>query len=164
MQTQNKKWFVGALLFIGIIVIAIVIANFVRLYTNMPSKAEVLDVANGLLQEAPVVREVIEGSLVPQTQTQTKDMTSDSHSEVLSDTPETTPEPTPETSGAVDWLTPGQRQMLRTLGVDESSLPAVLTPELEACFVSKIGQERVDAIKGGDTPTLIEGMRAVSCL
>ncbi len=154
MQTQNKKWLAGILVFIGIIAIGTVIANFVRLYTSMPSKAEVLDVAGGLLQETPTVKQVIEGSLVPQNQT------SNDIPQVSPDTPERVSEEVVE----ADWLTPGQRQMLATLGVDESALPKTLTPELEACFIGKIGQERFDAIKAGDTPTLIEGMKAVTCL
>ncbi len=65
---------------------------------------------------------------------------------------------------ATDWLNPEQRAMLATLGIDESSLPATLTPALEACFVDALGQTRVDAIKAGETPSVFEAMRAMPCL
>jgi hypothetical protein len=159
METKKAKVFTGVLLFIGIIAIGAVVFNFVRLYTSMPSRSEVLDFANNALFDTQEVGEPIEGSLVPVT---------DGEIDTENGTPTTLPTaadaPANDEVVRHDWLTAGQRAMLETFGIDESALPATLTPELEACFDAKIGEVRVEAIKAGDTPTMVEGMKAIACL
>jgi hypothetical protein len=68
------------------------------------------------------------------------------------------------TTTSNDWLTPGQRQLLATFGIDVASLPQELTPVLRACLVEAWGEVRFSLIISGETPTVFEGARAVSCL
>ncbi len=153
MEPSRKKLIAGVIVFIGVIGIVAVVYTFVQLYTSMPSKAEVMDFATEAMDSLPEAADVITGSLVPDAATP---------SDTSSETPTTLP--TTETPASADWLTPEQREILATLGIDEADLPAVLTPELEACLVDKIGADRVAAVKAGDTPTVIEGVRAATCL
>lgn len=57
-----------------------------------------------------------------------------------------------------------QEQNLRSIGVDVSALPNEITPEMEDCFVQKLGQERVDAIKSGSQITATDYLKARGCL
>jgi hypothetical protein len=136
-----------------VIGIVAVVYTFVQLYTSMPSKAEVMDFATGAMDSLPEAADVITGSLIPDAATP-----SDTSSEIP------TTLPTTEASAPADWLTPGQRETLAALGIDEADLPATLTPALEACLVDKLGADRVAEVKAGDTPTVIEGVRAATCL
>ncbi len=56
-----------------------------------------------------------------------------------------------------------QEAALRSLGIDPGAVNSV-TPEQEACFVRTLGQERVDAIKGGAVPTPVDYVKARECL
>ncbi len=156
MEPSRKKLIAGGIVFVGVIAIGVVIYNFVQLYTSMPSRAEVMNFANDAVDALPEGIEAVTGSLVPD-QGRTATVPGDTMlpGSVSADT---------ETVPAGDWLTPGQRAMLSTLGIDEADLPATLTPELETCFVEKLGRERVDAIKAGETPTVVEGVKAATCL
>jgi hypothetical protein len=49
-------------------------------------------------------------------------------------------------------LTASQEDALELIGVDPGVLPSEITREQEACFVAKLGAERVLAIKAGATP------------
>jgi hypothetical protein len=57
-----------------------------------------------------------------------------------------------------------QEATLESLGVDPTDLPTQITPEMEACFVSKLGEARVIEITAGDTPTFTEFIQVQSCL
>ena len=61
-------------------------------------------------------------------------------------------------------LTPDQEQTLEKFGVDPTKLPTQITPAMEACFTAKLGEERVNAIKGGEAPTAVDFFKAQSCL
>lgn len=61
-------------------------------------------------------------------------------------------------------LSPAQEKALETFGIDPATVPTTFTPEQEACFVEKLGQERVDEIKAGDSPTAAEFYKAKSCI
>lgn len=61
-------------------------------------------------------------------------------------------------------LSPAQEKALETFGIDPATIPSSITPEQEACFVEKLGQERVDEIKAGDSPTATEFFKAKSCI
>lgn len=73
-------------------------------------------------------------------------------------------DPFPTPLGAPTFLSDSQRAALEAVGVDTSTLPTTLTPELEACFVTAIGRERVDAVIAGDTPSIMEMLKAKHCL
>jgi hypothetical protein len=155
MEPSRKKIIAGTIVFLGVIGVVAVIYNFVQLYSTMPSRSEVMDFATGAVDALPDTADPITGSLVPDS-----GETSASGGDTILPTSETVA----PTENAQDWLTPGQRAMLSTLGIDEADLPPTLTPELEACFVEKLGRERVDVIKSGETPTVIEGIKATTCL
>jgi hypothetical protein len=60
-------------------------------------------------------------------------------------------------------LSPAQEKTLQTFGIDPSTLPTQITPEMEQCFIAKLGSARVEAIKSGSTPTAAEFYAARSC-
>lgn len=57
-----------------------------------------------------------------------------------------------------------QKKTLEEYGVDISRLPSNISPEMEACFVEKLGKERANEIVKGDSPTATEVFKASSCL
>jgi hypothetical protein len=61
-------------------------------------------------------------------------------------------------------LTPNQAAALQKLGVDPSKLPTQITPAMEACFTTTLGQTRVNEIKAGAAPTPLDLFKAKSCL
>lgn len=61
-------------------------------------------------------------------------------------------------------LSESQEDILETFGIDVSSLPRELTPEMEQCFIDKLGQERVNEILEGATPNVIDFFKAKSCI
>ncbi len=61
-------------------------------------------------------------------------------------------------------LTSGQEDALELIGVDPSVLPNEITAEQEACFATKLGAERVAAIKAGATPEVLEIFKAKECM
>jgi len=61
-------------------------------------------------------------------------------------------------------LSSSQEKTLETVGIDPASVPSSFTPEQEACFVSVLGQARVDEIKAGDSPSIAEALQAKACL
>lgn len=75
-----------------------------------------------------------------------------------------------DTSGAVvptnthPLLNEEQQKTLEKYGVDVSQLPSSINPEMEACFVEKLGKERTQEIVGGDSPTATEFFKSRSCL
>lgn len=73
--------------------------------------------------------------------------------------------PVAEGSAATEFtLSPAQREALISLGVDPALVPTSVSPEQEACFVSVFGAGRVDEIKAGAVPTVIEFVSANKCL
>ena len=61
-------------------------------------------------------------------------------------------------------LSDSQEAILEKIGVDVSSLPSTITPEMETCFVEKLGQSRVDEIVAGESPGIFDALKAESCL
>lgn len=57
-----------------------------------------------------------------------------------------------------------QENILRSAGIDPASLPSSISPEMEKCFAEKLGQDRVDEIKAGAEPGMIDLYKANSCL
>jgi hypothetical protein len=60
-------------------------------------------------------------------------------------------------------ITKGQEAVLKSAGIDAESITS-FTPEQEACFVEKFGEQRVDEIKAGSTPTMSEIFEGRDCL
>lgn len=86
----------------------------------------------------------------------------DSAAETTSDTPDT--EPDTAVPDANPNLSPSQEKALETFGVDPAVVPSSITPEQEACFIEKLGAERVNEIKAGDAPTATEFFKAKDCI
>jgi hypothetical protein len=61
-------------------------------------------------------------------------------------------------------LNASQEAALEKFGINPANIPSQITPEQEACFVEKIGEQRVQEIKAGDTPTAIEFFKAKDCI
>ncbi|MBD3208369.1 MAG: hypothetical protein GF370_02870 [Candidatus Nealsonbacteria bacterium] len=69
-----------------------------------------------------------------------------------------------EEQGGHPLLDEEQEAMLETFGIDVDGLPSEITPEMEACFIEKLGEQRVNEIVEGATPTPLDFFRAKSCL
>lgn len=61
-------------------------------------------------------------------------------------------------------LTPEQASTLQQFGIDPSTLPSKITPEMEACFYQTLGTQRANAIKAGAEPTAADFLKARACL
>jgi len=61
-------------------------------------------------------------------------------------------------------LNESQEKMLESFGVDVSALPSELSPEMESCFIEKLGEQRVNEIIGGATPNIFDFLKAKSCI
>ena len=59
-------------------------------------------------------------------------------------------------------LTDSQRNVAETVGIDVETY--YISPETIACIESEISSERYEAIKGGDTPSIVEATKLVKCL
>jgi len=57
-----------------------------------------------------------------------------------------------------------QEKMLESVGINPSSLPAEITPEMEACFAEALGGKRVTEIKNGDPVSIQDVIKAKDCL
>lgn len=57
-----------------------------------------------------------------------------------------------------------QEAALNSIGISPEAVPAQFTPEQIACFVGILGEERVNDIKAGDTPTPSEFFQAKECM
>lgn len=62
------------------------------------------------------------------------------------------------------FLSESQQKAMKTFGIDPASVPSEITPEQEACFESKLGEERVTEIKAGDSPSMTEYFKAKDCI
>lgn len=60
-------------------------------------------------------------------------------------------------------LTEEQEQALETIGIDPSALPTTITPEMETCFTAVLGEERVQEIRDGASPTPVEAFKTREC-
>ena len=61
-------------------------------------------------------------------------------------------------------LSPAQEKTLENFGINPSSLPQSLTPELRACAEGKLSPARIEEIKNGSTPTISDFMAIRGCL
>lgn len=71
----------------------------------------------------------------------------------------------PETEGGTtvdaSSLTPGQRSMIESMGIDPDSI--TITPAMIACAEAKLGAARIEEIKNGATPSFTEGATLIAC-
>lgn len=70
---------------------------------------------------------------------------------------------TNESSDKNSLLSDSQEKMLENIGIDPASLPSKITPEILACFETKLGKERTDEIKSGASPTPLDYAKAKGC-
>ena len=71
------------------------------------------------------------------------------------------------TTGTADknpLLSPTQEQALEKAGIDPSALPSQITPAMETCFYTKLGDKRANEIKNGSQPTAADYFAARGCL
>ena len=69
-----------------------------------------------------------------------------------------------ESAATNSGISEGQAQALEAVGIDAAAVPTQFTLEQTACFVTVLGQARVDAIVAGATPTPTEFFQAKDCL
>jgi len=92
---------------------------------------------------------------------------------IVNDVPKTSttntsnpPEPTATATSAATTidsssLTEGQIKLMKALGIDPATV--TITPTMVACAETSLGTARVEEIKNGATPSLIEGGKLVAC-
>lgn len=68
------------------------------------------------------------------------------------------------TSSPTPLLSPTQIEVLGNFGIDPSTIPSTISPTQEACFVEKLGADRVAEIKAGAVPNALEFLLARPCL
>ncbi|MFP4514656.1 MAG: hypothetical protein ACLFNO_01465 [Parcubacteria group bacterium] len=61
-------------------------------------------------------------------------------------------------------LSPEQEAQLESIGIDPATALSEITPEMEECFVEELGEEKVEAIRAGEPPTVVDMMKIESCL
>lgn len=74
------------------------------------------------------------------------------------------PDPFPTPPEPRVFLSEAQRAGLQAVGVDTATIPQTMTPEIEACFVAALGQQRVDSIVAGAAPNFKEFITAQHCI
>jgi len=57
-----------------------------------------------------------------------------------------------------------QEKALESYGVDVDKLPKVISPEMEKCFLEKLGQERGVELVGGSAPSAFEVIKIRTCI
>lgn len=70
---------------------------------------------------------------------------------------------TPTTQDKHPALSAEQESALETIGINPANVPSSITPEMEACFITKLGTTRVAEIKAGATPSASEVFTTRSC-
>lgn len=58
-------------------------------------------------------------------------------------------------------MTEGQIKLMKALGLDPATV--TITPAMIVCAETSLGPARVEEIKNGATPSLIEGGKLVAC-
>jgi len=61
-------------------------------------------------------------------------------------------------------LSAEQEAQLEGIGIDPAQVPSEISPEMEDCFIQKLGEERVREIEAGASPTALELIKAEPCL
>lgn len=71
---------------------------------------------------------------------------------------------TAETEDKIPSLSAEQEAQLESIGIDPAQVPSEISPEMEECFIEKLGEERVKEIEAGASPTTLELIKAEPCL
>ena len=61
-------------------------------------------------------------------------------------------------------LSTEQENQLERVGIDPATVPTEISPEMEECFVDKLGEKRVREIAGGASPNALEIVKVEPCL
>ncbi|MCF7794876.1 hypothetical protein K9M50_00755 [Patescibacteria group bacterium] len=61
-------------------------------------------------------------------------------------------------------LSKEQEAQLESIGIDPAQVPSEVSPEMEDCFIQKLGEERVREIENGASPTTLEIIKVEPCL
>jgi len=61
-------------------------------------------------------------------------------------------------------LNEDQEKVLQSYGVDPAQLPTEITPQMQQCFIDKLGQDRAAQIVAGSAPSPTEIFKARDCL
>lgn len=61
-------------------------------------------------------------------------------------------------------LTEEQEAQLESLGIEPADLPSEITPQMEECFIQKLGEKRTNEIIEGNAPTVLDFFKARSCI
>ncbi len=62
------------------------------------------------------------------------------------------------------YLSDQQKQALTSFGIDPTAVPSTINLEQENCFVSVLGEARVNQIKSGAVPNAMEFLKAKACI
>jgi hypothetical protein len=62
------------------------------------------------------------------------------------------------------YLTTQQENLLKSIGVEPEDIPTQITPGQEQCAVETLGQEKVNEIKAGSTPSITDILKLKTCL
>ena len=62
------------------------------------------------------------------------------------------------------FLSPNQEAMLENAGIDVGALPTTLSPEMKACGINALGEDRINEIINGAAPSPLDLLRVKSCL
>ena len=126
------------------LVIGVFMGGFVLGKMNVPSPLD------SVIQEAKENVEQSVESYSQNTTTQVETKSADS---------------SPDTKAAVnvssDTLTDSQKKMLESFGVDTEAI--TVTATMVACAEAKLGKTRIEEIKNGATPSMLESASLLTC-
>ncbi len=74
------------------------------------------------------------------------------------------PEMPTSTATPTSNMSDNQAKALEAVGIAPESVPAQFTPAQIQCFTQILGEQRVNEIKAGDTPTPTEFFKAKECV
>lgn len=61
-------------------------------------------------------------------------------------------------------LSESQEKSLEKIGIDPATLPTTLSDTQQNCLIDAVGEDRANAIKNGETPTLFEITKGLACM
>jgi len=62
------------------------------------------------------------------------------------------------------YLTTQQESILKSVGVNPKDIPTQITPALQECAISILGEKRANEIVSGNIPTISELLKLKNCL
>ena len=61
------------------------------------------------------------------------------------------------------YLNTQREDFLKSAGIDPADVPTQITPAQEQCAVEALGLQRINEIKSGSAPTVIDVLKTKSC-